>query len=65
MVTQRTLDMVVASVAGPDQIATNYHVIEDMLTGEPKLDGGVKLVGKEEIYALRISWTLIRKTIWQ
>ena len=36
----------------PNHIATNYHVIEDMLTGEPKLVGGVKLVGKEDIYAI-------------
>ena len=36
----------------PKHIATNYHVIEDMLTGQPKLVGGVKLVGKEEIYAI-------------
>ena len=35
---------------GPDLIATNYHVIEAILN-EGAI-GGVKLVGKEEIYAI-------------
>ena len=37
---------------GFNQIATNYHVIEDLLIGEGKLVGGAKLVGKAEIYVI-------------
>ena len=36
----------------PNQIATNYHVIEDLLIGKGKLVGGAKLVGQEEIYII-------------
>ena len=37
---------------GPNQVATNYHVIEDLLTAKARLVGGVKLVGEEEIYII-------------
>ena len=37
---------------GPNWIATNRHVIEDMLTRKAKFVGGAKLVGKEEIYVI-------------
>lgn len=37
---------------GPNQIATNYHVIEDLLIAKARLVGGVKLVGEEEIYII-------------
>ena len=35
---------------GPNQIATNYHVIEDILN--EYTIGGAKLVGKEDVYAI-------------
>ncbi len=37
---------------GPNQVATNYHVIEDLLIAKARLVGGVKLVGEEEIYII-------------
>ena len=36
----------------PNQVATNYHVIEDLLIAKARLVGGVKLVGEEEIYVI-------------
>ena len=37
---------------GPNQVATNYHVIEGLLIARARLVGGVKLVGEEEIYII-------------
>ena len=37
---------------GPNMVATNYHVIEDLLIAKARLVGGVKLVGEEEIYII-------------
>ena len=37
---------------GPNLVATNYHVIEDLLIVKARLVGGVKLVGEEEVYII-------------